>query len=125
MKAQTNKIVHIGLTAVVGFVFIGSGLSKFFGGQETIQMAQLIGLNQDLFMSLGVVEVISVLLFIYPRTGVIGTFLLAAYMGGAIAVHLTHGQSLLVPVLLEALVWIVAWVRFPELRTQLLRTNAS
>jgi hypothetical protein len=36
-------------------------------------------------------------------------------MGGAIATHLTHGQSVAGPAVIEAIVWIAAVVRFPEL----------
>jgi hypothetical protein len=46
-------------------------------------------------------------------------------MGGAIAVHLTHGQSIIVPLLIEVLIGLVALLRFPELKTQLLRTQVS
>ncbi len=36
---------------------------------------------------LGVLEVVCFILFVIPRTGVLGTLLLAAYMGDAIATH--------------------------------------
>lgn len=62
-----------------------------------------------------------------PRlsTPILGTLLLAAYMGGAIATHLEHGQSIIAPCVIQAFVWIVAVYRFPELRTRLFgQTNA-
>jgi hypothetical protein len=76
-------------------------------------------------MLLGWLELVCAVLFIIPRTGVAGTLLLAAYMGGAMAVHLTHGQSILAPAIVEALVWIMAGLRYPELRTRLFRGNAA
>lgn len=123
MTTKTKNIINWSLAGLVGFIFIGSAMSKFFGGEETIQMAKGIGLSAETFNVVGLVEIISVLLFLFPRTGIIGTLLLAAYMGGAIASHLTHGQSIVAPAFIEALIWIVAVIRFPELKNRLL--NAS
>jgi hypothetical protein len=72
---------------------------------------------------LGVVEIISVLLFIIPRTGILGTLLLAAYMGGAIATHLEHRLPLFLPIIIQCLVWITAAIRFPELSKRFTNNN--
>ena len=82
-------------------------------------MAESFGISASNFTMIGVVELISVILFIIPRTAVLGTLLLAAYMGGAIATHLEHGQSIVAPAVIAAFVWIVAVVRFPELRSRI------
>jgi hypothetical protein len=120
---QTTKIIQWSTAALASFIFIGSGLSKMFGGEEAIQMAAGIGLSPLQFKALGWVEIISAVLFIIPRTGLVGTLLLAAYMGGAIAVHLTHDQPLWAPAIIEALVWIMAWLRYPELGYRFLGKN--
>jgi hypothetical protein len=123
MITKTKNIINWSLAGLVGFIFIGSAMSKFFGGEETIQMANGIGLSAETFRIIGLIEFLSVILFLIPRTGIIGTLLLAAYMGGAIATHVTHGQSLIAPAIIEAIVWIVAIIRFPELKHRLLNTN--
>jgi hypothetical protein len=121
MTQKVKNILNWSLTGLVGFIFIGSALSKFFGGDETVQMAQGIGLDISTFKIIGVVELISITLFIIPRTGILGTLLLAAYMGGAMAAHVTHGQSILAPALIQAFIWIVAVIRFPELKGRILQ----
>ncbi|MCZ8284603.1 MAG: DoxX family protein [Bacteroidia bacterium] len=123
MTTKTKNIINWSLAGLVGFIFIGSAMSKFFGGEETIQMAHGIGLSAETFRIIGLVEFLSAILFLIPRTGIIGTLLLAAYMGGAIATHLTHAQSLIAPAIIEAIIWIVALIRFPELKHRLLNTN--
>jgi hypothetical protein len=45
-------------------------------------------------------------------------------MGGAIATHLQHHQSVVFPAAIEALVWIAATLRFPELRERVLGARA-
>lgn len=119
MTAKTRNIINWSLAGVVGFVFIGSATGKFLGSAETIQMAKGIGLSAETFRILGIVELLSALLFLFPRTGVLGTFLLTAYMGGAMAAHLTHGLPVVGPAVIEAIIWVVALVRFPELRGRL------
>jgi hypothetical protein len=42
-------------------------------------------------------------------------------MGGAIATHLEHGESVLIPCVIQAVLWTVALYRFPELGTRLLK----
>jgi uncharacterized membrane protein YphA (DoxX/SURF4 family) len=93
MNNKTKKIIDWSLTSVVGLIFIGSAMGKFFGGDSSVQMAEGIGLTLGSLRVLGIVELIGVLLFILPRTGILGTLILAAYMGGAIATHLTHGHK--------------------------------
>jgi len=121
IKENSNKIIYWILTSLVAIVFIGSAVSKFTVSPDSLKMAGEIGLNAQIYTILGVVELISVLLFIVPRTGLLGTLLLAAYMGGAIATHLEHGQSVAAPSIIQAFLWIVAVYRFPELRSRLLK----
>lgn len=123
MTTKTKNIINWSLAALVGFIFIGSAISKFFGAEETVQMASGIGLSLDTFKVIGLVELVSVFLFLFPRTGVFGTLLLSAYMGGAIATHLTHGQSIIAPAIIQALLWVVALLRFPELKNRLINSQ--
>ena len=65
-------------------------------------------------------ELIGAVLFIIPRTGMLGTLLLIAYMGGAMATHMVLGESFLFPALIQVFVWVVACIRFPELPQRML-----
>ena len=120
MNQKTKNIIDWVLAGLVGFIFVGSGINKLVGGEEALKMASGMGLSPSAFTSIAVIELISVVLFIIPRTGILGTLLLAAYMGGAIATHLEHDMSVVPPAAIAAFVWIAAVVRFPELRSRLL-----
>lgn len=125
MSSKTKKIIYWILTGLVAFVFIGSALGKFTANAEALKMAKDMGLNASTYTILGIVELISILLFIYPRTGVLGTLLLAAYMGGAIATHLEHAQSIVAPCVIQAFLWLVAAYRFPELTSALVNRKVK
>jgi len=124
MKSEkSKKIIYWVLTGLVALPFLGSAAGKLIGNEETIKAAISFGLDAETFLMVGVVELLCLLLFIIPRTGVIGTFLLAAYMGGAIATHLEHGVSIVAPCVIQAILFMVAFYRFPELRKALMNVK--
>lgn len=65
-------------------------------------------------------EIVSALLFLFPRTSIFGTVLLSSYMGGAIIIHMTGGSSILMPAAVLIFVWIGSIIRNPELLTRFL-----
>jgi ABC-type Na+ efflux pump permease subunit len=83
------------------------------------QMAKQ-GITPAIAKNLAIIELVSAILFLLPRTSVLGTLLLTAYMGGAIATHVTTAQPLLAPCVIMAIIWIVSVWRNPELKTRLL-----
>ena len=93
---------------------------EFTANEEALKMASTFGLDSTANYTLGILELAAVFLFAIPRTGIIGTLLLAAYMGGAIATHLEHGLPVIAPCAIQAFIWIAAFVRFPELSRRIL-----
>lgn len=115
MTPKIKIIIHWVLAGLVAFVFIGSATSKFTADAAMLQQAASNGLGASKMQIFGAIEILSAFLFLYPRTGVLGTLLLVAYMGGAIATHLQHDLPLAAPVAIAAFVWIVGVLRFHEL----------
>jgi hypothetical protein len=120
MTTKNKNIINWVLIGSVGLIFIGSAFDKLTGSADALKMAESIGIDPSTFTIIGVIELISALLFIIPRTSILGTLLLAAYMGGAIATHVEHGLPVIAPVIITAFVWIVAALRFPELTQRIL-----
>lgn len=120
MSKKSSNLIYWVLTGIVSLIFIGSAFGKFFANEEALKMAASFGLDAKTNTILGIVELLSLILFVIPRTGILGTLLLAAYMGGAIATHLEHGQSIIAPCIIQTILFLVAFYRFPELRTKLL-----
>jgi hypothetical protein len=124
MTQKAKNIISWALTGVLAFVFISSAVMKLTGSEEVVKGAASMGLTARAMQVIGMIEIGSILLFIFPRTGILGTLLLAAYLGGAIATHLEHRQPFLVPVVIQAILWITAVIRFPELSKRLFRPGA-
>lgn len=121
---KTKKIIYWVLTGLVTLIFLGSALGKFTANEEALKMASGFGLNAKTYTMIGIIEIVCLLLFVIPRTGILGTLLLSAYMGGAIASHLEHGVSIVAPCIIQSFLFIVAFYRFPELRTKLLNSKS-
>jgi hypothetical protein len=120
MSSKTTQIITWVLTGLISALFLFSVYGKLLGSEENLKMAASFGIDASSYKILGIVELISLILFVIPRTGVLGTLLLAAYMGGAIATHLEHGESIMAPCIITAFIWIVAVFRFPELRSRIM-----
>lgn len=124
MTPKTRNIIGWILSALLAIVFIGSAVIKLNASEGMLKTAAIWGISPDMLKLVAFVEIIAIVLFIIPRTGLLGTLLVAAYLGGAIATHIEHGLSPFPPMIIEALAWITATVRFPELSRRLMGKNA-
>ena len=82
-------------------------------------MAQM-GWPTDKARLLGVLQLIGLGLYIYPRTAILGAVLVSAYLGGAVASHLRIDSPLfshiLFGVYLGVIAWAGLWLRDARLR---------
>ena len=82
-----------------------------------------LGLPLRLAVTLGIIELVCILLYVFPRTSILGAILLTGYLGGAIATQLPRGNSLfgeiLFPVYVGVIVWGGIYLRDERLRTLL------
>jgi len=123
MSQKAIKITGWTLTIILGLLFTMSAVMKLTQNETAIAQASSFGIDATTYLIIGVVEIISLILFIIPRTGILGTMLLVAYLGGAIVTHLQHQQPIAMAVIIQIVLWITAFVRFPELKQRLLNTK--
>lgn len=66
----------------------------------------------------GVLELTCTVIYLIPRTAVLGAILLAGYLGGAVADTIRQGMGpvALLPFFFAVLVWGGLWLRDPRLR---------
>lgn len=75
-----------------------------------------MGLSLDLALGLGLLELGCTLVYLLPRTTVLGAILLTGYLGGAILCHLRVGDPYYTQVLLGVVLWGGLYLRDPRLR---------
>lgn len=119
MSQKTIKIAGWTLTIILGLLFTMSAFMKIAQNDMALAQATSMGIDANTYRLIGIIEIISLILFIIPRTGVLGTLLLVAYLGGVIVTHLQHQQPILMAVSIQTILWITAFIRFPELKQRL------
>ncbi len=122
MTTKTRNIIGWILTGLLAIVFLGSAYGKFTVSGDNLKQAELMGFSAVGIKLLAILEVCCFIMFLIPRTGVLGTLLLVAYMGGAIVTHIEHQMPVMLPVIVSCVLWITAFIRFPELSRRLLGT---
>ncbi len=108
--SKASKITAWVIAGLLTLLYFFSASGKFLHPE---QMGMMHLGNWRVIIGLG--EIASALLFLFPRTNVYGTLLLSAYMGGAIIIHMTSGLSIVMPSVVLILVWVVGFLRNPEL----------
>jgi hypothetical protein len=68
-----------------------------------------LGFPLSVSVPLGIIELICVALYLYPRTSVFGAILLTGYLGGAIATQVRIGAPLLSTMLFPIYVALFVW----------------
>lgn len=109
--SKTQKLIGWVIASLLTALYLWSASGKLFMHPE--QMEQLKLDDWRIIIALG--EIGSALLFLFPKTNKFGTLLLSSYMGGAIIIHMTGGMSIIMPSVVLILVWVVAFLRNPEL----------
>jgi DoxX-like protein len=112
--SRARRVVGNVLVIFSGVLLVGSALAKFGRVAPVVRQLGQLGFFGDRLMFIAVLEIASGLLFLVPRTRALGLLLASAYMGGAMAAHLSHGESMLQPAVILALLWIATAARQPE-----------
>lgn len=125
MSQKAIKITGWTLTIILALVFTMSAFMKLTQNETALAQASSFGIDTTTYQFIGIIEIISLILFIVPRTGILGTMLLVAYLGGAIVTHLQHQQPIAMAVIFQMLLWVTAFIRFPELKQRIFQTNKA
>ena len=94
-------------TLVVLFLLFDSIL-KLLKPAIVVEATVKLGYPESVIVGLGVVLLISTLLYVIPQTAILGAILLTGYLGGATATHVRLSESwfsILLPVILGVLLW--------------------
>ena len=117
-QAQANKLIWAGriLSALPVFALLGSGVMKLTQSPQVIENLTKFGYQPGQIVSIGIVEILCTILYLIPRTSVLGAILLTGYLGGATATHVRISDAFIAPVLVGAMVWGGLFFRDPRIR---------
>ena len=120
--SASNKLqLWIGrvISIVPALFLLIDGIMKLGKPAVVVEATVKLGYPENTIVGLGIVLVVCTILYLIPRTAVLGAILLTGYLGGAIATHVRVGDSLfsiIFPLILGALLWGGLYLRNERLR---------
>lgn len=117
---MARKVTGWVITGLVAAFMLLDAAMKFAKPSQVADAFVRVGWPMDLSVTLGTILLICTLLYLLPRTAVLGGVFLTGYLGGAVATNLRLHNPLfgytLFPVYFGILVWVSLLLREPKLK---------
>ncbi len=97
------------LQGIVVIMFLMGSIMNLLQTEEAVTGAVAMGYPKESVFYLGIVLHISTVLYAIPKTLIIGAIILTGWLGGAIATHVIHRDSMF-NIIFAILFGIVVWV---------------
>ncbi len=105
------------ISALPVLMLLFSGVMKLAKPAPVVEGFVRLGYPEGLALGIGIVELACTVVYVIPRTSVLGAILLTGFLGGATATHVRIGEpAFLFPVVLGVLVWLGVYLRDGRLR---------
>ena len=113
MKERSNwmNIAGLALHVLVGGLMIFTGSEKVLGMVPPEALAKY-GLGEQMRL-IGAGALLTALLLLIPHTSSLGVLLTSSFWGGAICIHMAHGEPYLFQAVMLLLSWVGAYLRNP------------
>ena len=110
------KIAGWIMTALPAALLIFSAVMKLMKPAPVVEGFTKFGFNESLIVPLGIVELACTIIYLIPRTSVLGAILLTGYLGGATCTTLRVGESFIMTLAVGVVIWGGIFLRDPRLR---------
>ncbi|MGA7524708.1 MAG: DoxX family protein [Acidobacteriaceae bacterium] len=114
-RVWTGRVI----AGLLSLFFLFDAAMKFIQPKPVTESFVQTGWPIGLSVTLGVLLLVSTILYLIPRTSILGAILLTGYLGGAVATNMRLQEPLfshtLFPVYFGVLVWGALWLREPRL----------
>jgi hypothetical protein len=98
------------LTALVAAFLLFDAVGHLFKVSQVVSASRALGFDPDVMPVVGAIELVCLIVYLAPRTAVLGAVLLTGYLGGAISAQLRIEAPLLSTTLFPLYLGIVVWV---------------
>ncbi len=108
------------ISALPALFLLLDGIMKLIKPAPVVEATVRLGYPESVILGLGIVLIASTLLYLFPRTSILGAILLTGYLGGTVATHVRVSDNLfsvLFPVFFGLLIWGGLYLRDDRLRT--------
>jgi hypothetical protein len=107
------------ISALPVLFFLMDGVMKLVKPPIVVKSTVELGYPESTILPIGIVLLVCTVLYVIPRTSVLGAILLTGYLGGAVATHVRVGAGafpIVFPIIFGVLVWGGLYLRDERLR---------
>lgn len=120
-RAASRKLLWTGriLTGFSGAFLLLDGAMKLVQPPEVVRATVQVGYPESVIAGIGITLLACTLLYLIPRTSILGGLLLTAYLGGAVATNVRAEQPewhSAMAILFGFIVWGGLWLRDAHVR---------
>ncbi len=107
------------LSVLPALLLLFSATMKLIKPAPVIQGFTQLGYQENVILSLGILELACTVIYLIPRTAALGAILLTGYLGGATATHVRVGDPFFMTIVAGVLLWGGLYLRDERLRALL------
>jgi hypothetical protein len=104
------------ISALPVLMLLFSGVMKLIKPAPVLVEFARLGFPESSALGIGIIEILCTVVYVIPRTSVLGAILLTAYLGGAVATHVRVGDPFFYPIVFDVLIWVGLVLRDDRLR---------
>jgi hypothetical protein len=101
----TSRVLR---AVVVLFLLMDAGI-HLAQPAPVVQAMNQLGFPPGAAVTLGILELVLTVLYLIPRTAILGALLFTGYLGGAVAVHMRVGNPVFEAYIFPTLVGVLLW----------------
>ncbi len=105
------------LSILPALLLFFSAFMKLTKAAPVIDGFKLFGYPESTLPGIGIVEILCTILFLIPRTTMLGAILVTGYLGGATATHLRIGDAYFLTIIAGVIAWGGLFFRNEHVRT--------
>jgi hypothetical protein len=124
-SAPTGKGMYwtgVVMSAIPSLMLLMASMMSLSRSPQALQGMAQFGYPENVITGIGAACLVSTILYMIPRTAVLGAILLTGYLGGAVATHVrveAEKFTFLIPVVVGALIWGGLFFRDARIRNLL------
>jgi hypothetical protein len=102
------------MSALAALFLLVDGVLKVLKPDVVVKATLQLGYAESAILGIGATLLVCTLLYVVPRTSIVGAVLLTAYLGGAVASNVRASMpvfNMVFPMMMASLVWGGLWFR--------------
>ena len=104
------------ISGLAVLMLLFSGVMKLMRPVAVVEEFGRLGYPESLIVGIGILEIFCAVVYLIPRSSILGAILVTGYLGGATATHARIGDPFFMPIVLGVAIWAGLFLRDDRLR---------